>query len=93
MDRREGHNDGGARVGAPYEQTLMPPPWPMAQRAEQLLAIESLACFKKFNLPIFNDETDDPLVVKSWVDKIEKLFEDLLIPDWDKVYLAAHCLD
>nr|CAD1817050.1 unnamed protein product [Ananas comosus var. bracteatus] len=83
-DPREGHNDGGARVDAPYEQTLMPPSGPMAQRAEQLLAIESLASFKKFNSPIFNDKTDDPLVVESWVDKIEKLFEDLLIPDRDK---------
>lgn len=65
----------------------------MAKRAKQLRAIESLASFKKVNSPIFNDVTDDPLVVESWVDKIEKLFEDLLIPDRDKVYIAGHCLD
>ncbi len=31
--------------------------------------------------------------MEDWVDKIEKLFEDLFVEEHERVPLAAHCLD
>ncbi|XP_020113158.1 uncharacterized protein LOC109727434 [Ananas comosus] len=64
-----------------------------ALEAERDRALACLTAFKKFNPPIFNGESGDPWEMESWVDTMEKLFEDLYTLEQDKVHLAVHCLE
>ncbi len=53
----------------------------------------NLAGFLKYNPPIFEGETTDPWGVERWVDTMEKLFEDLMVEDHERVSLAVHFLE
>nr|CAD1835029.1 unnamed protein product [Ananas comosus var. bracteatus] len=64
-----------------------------ALEAERDRALACLTAFKKFNPSIFNGESGDPWEMESWVDTMEKLFDDLYTLEQDKVHLAVHCLE
>ncbi len=48
--------------------------------------------FRKYNPPVFEGETTDPWVMEKWVGTMEKLFEDLLMEEDERVPLAVHFL-
>ncbi len=49
--------------------------------------------FKRFKPQIFVGNSDDLWIVEQWVERMEKLFQDLYTKKPNKVHLAAHCLD
>lgn len=49
--------------------------------AEQERMIERLNHFRRFDSPHFDSSCTEPRVVEAWVSAMEKLFEDLFIPE------------
>nr|CAD1836351.1 unnamed protein product [Ananas comosus var. bracteatus] len=64
-----------------------------ADEVERERALTALMKFMKFKPPTFEKGKVEPSAVKSWVDSMETLFEDLYTPEKDKVPFATHCLD
>nr|CAD1843459.1 unnamed protein product [Ananas comosus var. bracteatus] len=62
-------------------------------KVEQERARARLAEFRKFDPPRFNGLSVESRVVEAWVRALEKLFEDLYIPERDRVHLVVHCLE
>nr|CAD1817186.1 unnamed protein product [Ananas comosus var. bracteatus] len=83
----------GVAAGAYPETSSTSTPVDPALEAERDRALTCLTAFERFNPPIFNEESKDPWEMVSWVDTIEKLFENLYTLEQDKVHLAVHCLE
>ncbi|XP_020092834.1 uncharacterized protein LOC109713246 [Ananas comosus] len=49
--------------------------------------------YRRFDLPHFRGSSIEPGIVEAWVRGMERLFEDLFIPERDQIYLAVHCLE
>ncbi|XP_020110876.1 uncharacterized protein LOC109725889 [Ananas comosus] len=60
--------------------------------AEQERMAERLARFHRFDPPTFDGRCTEAWVVEDWVSSMEKLFEDLFIPEREQVHLGVHCL-
>lgn len=52
-----------------------------------------LAEFRRFNPPRFSGHRMELYEVETWVKALEKLFEDLYLPERDRIYLAVHYLE
>nr|CAD1837511.1 unnamed protein product [Ananas comosus var. bracteatus] len=59
--------------------------------AEQERWTERLARFCRFDPPIYDGFCTEAWVVEGWVSAMEKLFEDLFIPEVEQVSLGVHC--
>ncbi|XP_020081524.1 uncharacterized protein LOC109705190 [Ananas comosus] len=55
-----------------------------AEEMERERSLTALIRLKKFNPPIFEGEKVEPLMVESWIDSMETLFEDLYTSEKDK---------
>nr|CAD1840534.1 unnamed protein product [Ananas comosus var. bracteatus] len=66
-------------------------PVPLTE-AEQERWTERLARFRRFDPPIFDGSGTDAWVVEGWVSAMERLFEDLFVPEGEQVPLGVHCL-
>lgn len=60
--------------------------------AKQERMTKRLARFYQFDLPRFDSSCTEPRVLEGWVSAMEKLFEDLFIPEEEQVHLGVHCL-
>ena len=66
-------------------------PVPLTE-AEQERWTERLARFRRFDPPIFDGRGTEAWIVEGWVSAMEKLFEDLFVPEGEEVPLGVHCL-
>ncbi len=55
--------------------------------------MEFLANFQKFYPPAFSGDGLDSMIMESWVDSMEKLFENLRVPERERVMLVVPFLD
>ncbi|XP_020095999.1 uncharacterized protein LOC109715431 [Ananas comosus] len=62
-------------------------------KAEQERIRMRLVEYRRFDPPHFCESSTEPGTVEAWVKGMERLFEDLFIPERDQIYLAVHCLE
>ncbi len=62
-------------------------------KAERDRVQTTLAEFNKYDPPVVEGETTDPWVEEKWVGTMEKLFEDLMMEEYERVPLAVYFLE
>ncbi len=83
----------GGSVTTPVGLTAAATVEPSFSKTERDRVRTTLGEFKNYDPPVFEGETTDPWVVEKWVDTMEKLFEDLLMEEYERVPLAVHFLE
>ncbi len=92
----------GATIGDPAGKPIVTPSPTLSAavvggdptlRPERARVRASLAEFQKYKPSVFEGETTNSWALEKWVDTIEKLFEDLMMEEDERVPLAVHFLE